>query len=356
MPLEVLHDLLEHLPEAQQVEPSVRRVAIQPAPSTATALGFGAAPRRRSFTGKPGGWTYRTNSRQGRGNRPNQGNRRGPFASLDAPYPSMTAATASSIAVALQGVTGRRGFELLTLDHRSTRRACEALLMASAWVTEHFDAFLVDDRNLFYRLYSLEKFADLCGIESFGIHNWYKRGAACVLERQSPDGSFGSYIDTSFALLFLTRSTRSLKVLAAPTLYTRRASGAAATQSTRGSSKRGSSERAKAGVGGAAQPSDLVYIAAVRGFLSAKAVLRYVGEARRAKLVALGEEVVERFKPAARKDLVPVLLSIWTKPDAITRFARRSLEAITGLKSKNKTAYRAWLEQPRSQATPSPVD
>ena len=63
-----------------------------------------------------------------------------------------------------------------------------------------------------YWLWSLERAATLAGLEKLGEHAWYEEGARHLLDTQRDDGSWvGSeapLFATSFALLFLTRSTR----------------------------------------------------------------------------------------------------------------------------------------------------
>ncbi|MDA1260005.1 MAG: hypothetical protein O3A20_05230 [Planctomycetota bacterium] len=62
-----------------------------------------------------------------------------------------------------------------------------------------------------YMLYGLERAGALTHNERFGTHPWYAEGAAWLLERQRGNGAWvtgsGSDVDTSFALLFLTRAT-----------------------------------------------------------------------------------------------------------------------------------------------------
>jgi hypothetical protein len=63
-----------------------------------------------------------------------------------------------------------------------------------------------------YWLWSLERAATLAGIEEFGGRRWYAEGARHLVDTQRDDGSWvGSeapLFATSFALLFLSRSTR----------------------------------------------------------------------------------------------------------------------------------------------------
>ncbi len=62
-----------------------------------------------------------------------------------------------------------------------------------------------------YMLYGLERAGALMDTQSFGEHAWYPEGAAWLLERQRANGAWSmaheSDVDSSFALLFLTRAT-----------------------------------------------------------------------------------------------------------------------------------------------------
>lgn len=74
------------------------------------------------------------------------------------------------------------------------------------------------DRWFYYYLYSLERVGRVLGLDFIGTHEWYPEGARQLLTIQKPDGSWTGKneeedprLATSFALLFLTRSTPSLK-------------------------------------------------------------------------------------------------------------------------------------------------
>ena len=63
-----------------------------------------------------------------------------------------------------------------------------------------------------YWLWSLERAATLAGVQKFGKHDWYAQGADYLKKTQRKDGSWvgsaAAHLTTSFALLFLSRSTR----------------------------------------------------------------------------------------------------------------------------------------------------
>lgn len=262
----------------------------------------------------PGGWAY-TDSRKKRG-------------TPEEPYASMTAAGASSLIIAIKALAGGQ----------SPPVAEKALHAAYAWIAQHFDQYLRDQQNFYYTLYSLEKVGDLGSLEKFGERAWYEEGASRILEKQAPNGGWGGYVNTSLALLFLTRATRLFEARAAPAILT---------------GTRGKEEGAN---------RDLVYIEKVKGFVSARMLLEYIGSTRRPELLPIGEEAVKNYSPDSREDLVPLLLGLWTKQDRLTSFARRSLQEITGLKSPARGDYVAWEKRFRevqaleAKESPRPED
>lgn len=78
------------------------------------------------------------------------------------------------------------------------------------WLDTHFRKEVSSSHKMYY-YYTLERAAALSSRETFGQHDWYKECADHLLATQESDGSWGitgePVIGTSFALLFLTRST-----------------------------------------------------------------------------------------------------------------------------------------------------
>ena len=332
VPEKVYCELAESFQRAQVVEPTPYTCELAPSASFESILGLSPAPSSRRLRVRPGGWGYR-----------NGGARRGAHAVAGAlgqrgglaPYPAMTAAGASTLTVTLRALG--TATPLLERPGRTDARHWHgALLAACAWISRHFDQFLVDDRDLCYRLYSLEKLGDLAAIKTFDRNDWYRRGAACLLKRQHRDGSFGSYVDTSLALLFLTRSTRALRVSAAPTLYT--------TQPTRDSESKMNEDAPRED--GEPVPA-LVYVHGAKGFLPAAKVLEYIGEVRHRRLLPAAREVVANFPPNRHGDLVPLLADLCGPLDAVTRFARKHLQTLTGVDAKDPAEFLAWYAQSR---------
>ena len=295
-------------------------------------------PPRLRIRSEPGGWGYRDPRKGGSRGRPKKARPEGDAdgeAFGNAPYASMTAAGASSLIIALDALRSPRSSDKRPAPKAAPSRAkapappldepavvarAEKALQASyAWISSRFDAYLAEGRNLFYTLYSLEKVGDLARIERFDGRDWYAEGASLLLRKQRADGGWGTYIDTSFALLFLVRATRILDARAAPVIYTGKDSG-----------------------GGR---GDLVYIAKLDGFLSADSVLEHLGETRKSELVELGEEVVKHYAPDRREELAPRLLLLWTKPDAVTSFAKRALADVTSIEHPEREACESFVKE-----------
>ena len=63
----------------------------------------------------------------------------------------------------------------------------------------------------YYYMYAVERVGILSGKRFIGNHDWYREGAAQLLHRQRPDGSWHethTIVDTAFALLFLAKGHR----------------------------------------------------------------------------------------------------------------------------------------------------
>jgi hypothetical protein len=79
------------------------------------------------------------------------------------------------------------------------------------------------DQWYFYYLYSLERVGRVLDLDFMGPHEWYPLGVRHLIGSQTPEGGWvgksqelDPRLATSFALLFLTRATPSLKPVAAP--------------------------------------------------------------------------------------------------------------------------------------------
>ncbi len=220
-------------------------------------------------------------------------------------YASMTAAGASDLLVA-QEALGRLG-----------PGPQDALDGALGWIAVNLDQFLASRRNYYYALYSLEKVGDLGDIAAFDGRDWYLEGASRILERQAPGGGWGDSIDTSFALLFLTRATRpALRALPAPRVMT---------------------------LAGGEGSGDLVHVEAIGGYISAREFFEYLAASGDPSLLKIAAEVAAGYPLSRQGEMVPWLLELWAAPgDPIGAFARKSLAMATGEAYGTPEEYERW--------------
>ena len=137
------------------------------------------------------------------------------YTNSDPPTAGITAATLAGLVVLDELSEGRRRLSL-ELRNRSQERA-----RAEAWLAEHFSVAgnAWDSYGAwttawhFAHLWALERYGGLSGKQKIAGRDWYREGAAWLVDDQNADGSWSerSYelIDTCFALLFLRRSTFS---------------------------------------------------------------------------------------------------------------------------------------------------
>lgn len=218
----------------------------------------------------------------------------------DAGSPSlnMTAAGVSSLLIARKALQDQEAF------NGPLAEAVEEKLRAGlGWMSKRVRQYFGD----FYGIYSLEKAADIGSIHSLDGVDWYDEGARYLLRLQRPDGSWGSEVDTSFALLFLTRATRShVQTLGPPVVYTR-----------------------SGGEGGPEADSDLVYIGSLDGFVSARTVFGFLRETRDPKVFGLVDEVLRGFPAHRLHEALEWLLGAWSETDdAVTKGVRSRLRSL----------------------------
>jgi len=297
LPKSLFHEIAARFIPCQKLEDPVDfseiTLATAPTATVTESPTFPFTPREARFEQiRPGGWGYTAAARA---------------------HDSMTAAGASCLIIARNGL-GRK----VPLDPRD--RLDRGLIQSYAWIQRHFADFLKAPsagHREYYALYSLEKVGDLGGVEKFGERDWYIEGARLLLEHQQPDESWGSHINTSLAILFLTRATR-FGVITPAIIPT------------------------GAGQEDGVLNKDYVYLSRAQGFVSVRTFFEYLSETRHEGLVSAGEEVVKNYSLNAKGDLVSPLLALWDRSDAITKFARRSLETITGIRSKSRQPYADW--------------
>jgi hypothetical protein len=231
---------------------------------------------------------------------------------------NMTAAGVSSLFIA------RRALRSLgELPGALEQAIDEAIAAGLGWITANVGGYWGN----YYGMYSLEKVGDLGGIQLLGPHDWYQEGAVYLVGAQKRDGSWGSPTDTAFALLFLTRATRSPLQTLGPPVTT--------TQS-------GEQE------GTAHEESDLVYIPELEGFLSARVLFGFLAETRDPKVTPLAAAAANALPPHRIHEAVDLLLSVWGDPDPVTRFAAKELGRLTGVEGATRVEYAEIARELRS--------
>ena len=127
-------------------------------------------------------------------------------------YGSMTAAGLASLYVCLEQLHGE---EFIRCAGRSESAAARR---AIEWLGKHFDAIENPAKGVEwydYWLYSVARAGLAGGHRYFGARDWFAEGAAALLERQNPNGSFGygdRLVETAFAMMFLVRGRSSVLV------------------------------------------------------------------------------------------------------------------------------------------------
>lgn len=115
---------------------------------------------------------------------------------------TMTAAGLGSLAICLyfQGKTSQ--------DNKPIEQALK-------WMDKNFavPATAMDHGTLGYYLYGIERAGTLLLTDYFASKPWYPLGARYLLGLQREDGSWGYETETCFAILFLTKATKPLKVI-----------------------------------------------------------------------------------------------------------------------------------------------
>jgi len=91
---------------------------------------------------------------------------------------------------------------------------------ATDWITQNFTVRENPKYSSwhYYYLYALERAGIFAGTEQFGGNEWYPLGANYLLNEQKANGSWGDSPnqDTCFAILFLRRATKPLKIEITP--------------------------------------------------------------------------------------------------------------------------------------------
>ncbi len=226
-------------------------------------------------------------------------------------YGSMTSAGVSSLLIARHGLLEKgRG----ALPQDLAARLDRSILDGLAWLQKRFSVRqnFPDHGWLFYYLYSLEKATELGGVATLGGHDWWLEGAEELLLREKPTGGWSNGpIDTSFAILFLTRAT------AEPELEVR-----AAEQAT-GDALEGGAGKARP------DDEDAVVIEGL-GLVSAKQVLRSLelkDPERRTDRLAIAEKALAGLEDERRPTVLPQLAKLLSSGHAdVRRFAEKAVK------------------------------
>ena len=148
---------------------------------------------------------------------------------IERSYPYSGSMSAAGVAVLAIGrdILGKDDRWLAKLDARVRRSMWEGL----AWLQANWEVADNPGQHanwVFYYLYGLERAGRLTGVDYVGLHDWYAEGAIRIMDDQRPNGSWPlkprrmlpgtgdkrfekDQLDSVFAILFLTRSTPSLK-------------------------------------------------------------------------------------------------------------------------------------------------
>ncbi|MGE0191414.1 MAG: hypothetical protein AB7T63_05155 [Planctomycetota bacterium] len=139
------------------------------------------------------------------------------------PSGSMTACALANIEMARYSLRSGKGGREAWDARPDAARVQAALYDGLAWLHAHWSPFANpqpggrNDQGSYhiYYLYAVERAMDLLGLKAIDRHPWYSEMGQELLNRQFPDGHWGTgsthepndVLDTCFALLFLKRAT-----------------------------------------------------------------------------------------------------------------------------------------------------
>ncbi|MCA8962465.1 MAG: hypothetical protein KDC38_18195, partial [Planctomycetes bacterium] len=241
------------------------------------------------------------------------------------PQFSMISAASSSLMVSRSALRAdldeERAWEI---DHTI---AGGLISLKKLWSTLHPSPVDSIHRNYYYTLYSLEKALDYGGIVLLGDTDWYREHALILVHDQSPSGAWGSAeqgleyreVSTAFALLFLRRATRHLRVDQQGAIITG-ADGDTGIEEGR------------------------VFLPSVRGTVSIQEIFESLADLRTRDYVQLGREIAESISPERIVELLPHLVGVRNgSGDVADRFADATIVQITGLPAKcSDEVVKAW--------------
>ena len=118
---------------------------------------------------------------------------------------SMTAAGVNMLFVANEQLSALRPDTQLARPPFSP-----SLQLGLDWLAKGDNAVTLTGNFPYYTLYGMERAGLASGFKMFGQHDWFRELAADTLKKQGPEGQWGDEVDTSFALLFLSRGRHPL--------------------------------------------------------------------------------------------------------------------------------------------------
>ncbi|MEM7260358.1 MAG: hypothetical protein AAF488_00105 [Planctomycetota bacterium] len=226
---------------------------------------------------------------------------------------SMIAAATSSLIVARNAMSGQ-----LTANGRwDLDRSIAGGILG---LRKHWDELFpapTDSihRNYYYTLYSLEKALDLGGVVSLGSIDWYRSQSVVLIDDQDTDGGWGRKdhgaeyreVSTAFALLFLRRATRHLRVQAQGAILT--------------------------GAGGSSGVEEgRVFLPSLRGTIALDELFESLEDLRTREYLGLAREALDSIPPEKLIELLGYLAAVRNgSGDAADELARDAIRSITGL-------------------------
>ena len=285
---------------------------------------MGTAPKSVPLVSRPMSWGYRPLSAAER----RSFRRNGSWGTT-----SMTAAAVSSLMVAQHGLDAlnrRRARTAIAIERLVTGGVVE---LSRAWHPARERTPGSMHRNHYYTLYSLEKAMDLAGIGRLDGVDWYRRQVPHLLSDQAPDGGWGtsmhgghfeySQMATAFTLLFLRRATAQLTVHAAPAIMTHGTDDAAGLDDRR------------------------VFVESLGGAIDLDELFARLREDRGGRIFPSARQVIAALPPGERPRLLEWFLPLLSEgiSEPVRRFARKSIEEITGLPSGGNELWSEWFER-----------
>ncbi|MFN0057019.1 MAG: hypothetical protein ACKVX7_01055 [Planctomycetota bacterium] len=189
-------------------------------------------------------------------------------------------------------------------------------------------------RNYYYTIYSVEKAFDLGGVERIQGRDWHAEQSRLLVTEQGPNGAWGvvessgeqQVVSTCFALLFLKRATRRLRVQALGPIVT------------------GLGDAGGVGIG-----AGRLFIPSREGTVDAAEFFKRLASERTSELLELAREAVAACAPHDGPELLPHLVACrGTTKDAVDRWSRKAILEISGLAGESAALQvEAWLSSLR---------